>query len=129
MMNKNKLIIHHSSFIIFYMAFKEITSINELENSFTESSEKPVLLFKHSLTCPISRAAYEEMSQLAKTEEIALVIIQDSRPISDEIAARTSVKHESPQAIILQSGKPMWNAAHYDITKAAVVRELENLKQ
>lgn len=109
------------------MAFTEINDAAELDALFAESGEKAVLLFKHSLTCPISHAAYEEMS-LMKDEPIALVIIQDARHISTEIAARTGVRHESPQAIILQSGKPVWHASHYDITKASVTRALEDLK-
>jgi len=111
------------------MAFNELTSTEELEKLFNESGEKPVVLFKHSLTCPISHAAYEEMSSLAKTEEIALVIVQNARAVSSEIVNRTAVKHESPQAIILHGGKSAWYASHYDITKAAVVREIENLKR
>ena len=109
------------------MAFTEITDANELEGLFAESGEKAVLLFKHSLTCPISHAAYEEMS-LMKNEPIALVIIQDARAVSTEIAQRTGIRHESPQAIILQSGKPVWHASHYDITKSSVTKALEDLK-
>jgi bacillithiol system protein YtxJ len=109
------------------MAFKEITDTNELEAVFSESNEKPVVLYKHSLTCPISHAAYEEMS-LMKDEPIALVIVQDARAISNEITARTGVRHESPQTIILQSGKPVWHASHYDITKSSVTRALEGLR-
>ena len=109
------------------MAFNEITDANDLDALFSESDQKPVILYKHSLTCPISRAAYEEMS-LMKDEPIALVIVQDARALSNEIAARTGVRHESPQTIILQSGKPVWHASHYDITKSSVRRALEELK-
>ncbi|MDQ4123105.1 MAG: bacillithiol system redox-active protein YtxJ [Acidobacteriota bacterium] len=109
------------------MAFNEITEINELDAVFAESNEKPVVLYKHSLTCPISHAAYEEMS-LLKNEPIRLVIVQDARAVSNEIAARTGLRHESPQTIILREGKPIWHASHYDITKTSVTRALEELK-
>ncbi len=110
------------------MAFVEVTDLGKLERLFTESGERPVILFKHSLTCPISRAAYEEMS-LMDREQVALVIVQDSRAVSNEIAQRTGVRHESPQTIILQGGEVAWHASHFDITKAAVTRALHEIEQ
>lgn len=110
------------------MAFTELRDTNELDKLFAESGKELVVLFKHSLTCPISYAAYEEMSLLTEMP-ISLVIVQDARAISNEIAARTGVRHESPQTIILRDGKPAWHASHYDITKSSVTRALEDLKQ
>ena len=109
------------------MAFKEISQTSELDQLFAESADKPVILFKHSLTCPISHAAYEEMSNLTK-EEVSLVIIQDARSVSSEIEVRTGIRHESPQAFVVSEGKVAWHASHYDITKAAVVRAIEGIK-
>lgn len=109
------------------MAFNEISQESDLDQLFTQSAEQPVILFKHSLTCPISHAAYEEMSNMTK-DEIALVIIQDARLVSNEIEKRTGIRHESPQAIIVSDGKVAWHASHYDITKASVTRALEELK-
>lgn len=109
------------------MAFFEVKDNNELDGLFEQSAEAPVILFKHSLTCPISHAAYEEMS-LLKNEPVSLVIVQDARPVSNEIASRTSIEHESPQALIVRDGKAVWHASHYDITKSAVLRALEQIK-
>ena len=110
------------------MAFFEVKSADELNGLFEQSSEKPVILFKHSLTCPISHAAYEEMA-LLKTEPVALIVVQDARPVSTEIAQRTGIRHESPQTLIVSGGVVTWHAAHYDITKSGVLRALEDLKQ
>ncbi|HZH34272.1 MAG TPA: bacillithiol system redox-active protein YtxJ [Pyrinomonadaceae bacterium] len=109
------------------MAFTEITDSSRLDELFKRSGEQPVVLFKHSLTCPISHAAYEEMS-LMKEDDINLVIVQDARVVSNEIAARTGIRHESPQAVIVRDGKVAWHASHYDITKAAVTRALEEMR-
>lgn len=109
------------------MAFKEISQQSELDELFTQSANNPVILFKHSLTCPISHAAYEEMSNLTK-EEVSLVIIQDARPLSSEIETRTGIRHESPQVFVVSDGKIAWHASHYDITKAAVTRAIEEIK-
>lgn len=109
------------------MSFNEISQTSELEQLFSQSAEKPVILFKHSLTCPISHAAYEEMSNLTK-EEISLIVVQDARPVSNEIARLTGIAHESPQAFIISDGKVAWHASHYEITKTSVTRALEEIK-
>lgn len=94
--------------------FNKINSVEELEEVFTKSSEKPVALFKHSMTCPISSDVYQEIKNV--DGEINLVVVQTARNISNEIAARTGIRHESPQAIVLKDGKAIYHASHYDIT-------------
>ena len=95
-----------------------------LEHLFVHSYNEPVLIFKHSTTCPISAHAYREMQRLdaGPARHIHLVVVQTARPLSNEIAARTGVRHESPQAIVLSRGKAAWTASHYDITAAEVER-------
>jgi bacillithiol system protein YtxJ len=102
--------------------FVEVADAKALEELFARSRVAPVVLFKHSTTCPISARAYRQMSQLDRERvgEVALVVIQNSRAISDEIARRTGVQHESPQAFILRDGKSVWDASHFDITAEAV---------
>lgn len=99
-------------------SFVQVTDTETLEALFARSQDKPVILFKHSLTCPISRTAYEEMSQLAT--EIAIIVVQRARDISREVAARTGIRHESPQAIVLRNGRAVWSASHWDVTSHAV---------
>lgn len=93
-----------------------------LDELVTLSYSKPVILFKHSMTCPISSNAYEQMSLI--NNEVSLVVVQRSRDISREIETRTGVTHESPQAIILRNGQAVWNASHWRVTKEAVEQAL-----
>jgi len=51
-----------------------------------------------------------------------LVDVRAERPLSQQIAARTGVRHESPQVIILRRGASIWNASHYDITVSNIRR-------
>ena len=106
--------------------FTQITETNELEQLLARSHDAPVVLFKHSTTCPISSAAYKQMSQVEN--EVSLVVVQRARNVSSEIAERTGIRHESPQAIVLRNGQAVWSASHFDITSTAVeqaVRENE----
>ena len=90
-----------------------------------------MVIFKHSLTCPISAAAYEQMEEF--DGEVALVEVQRARALSTEIENRLGVAHESPQVIVLSKGQVAWNASHFKITAEAVaeaVRDaVENSKE
>lgn len=94
--------------------FNKIESTEQLDELFAASNEKPVVLFKHSVTCPISSDVYHEVSNA--DADVNLVIVQTARPISNAIAERTGIRHESPQAIILKDGKAIYNASHYDVS-------------
>ena len=100
--------------------FAALTDAQELDRLFARSHDAPVVLFKHSLTCPISRTAYEEMRRL--DEPVAMVVVQRARGVSNEIAARTGVRHETPQALVLRRGGVVWSASHWDVTAEAVTR-------
>jgi bacillithiol system protein YtxJ len=98
--------------------FVKITDTKAFEELASRSKERPVVIFKHSLTCPISAGAYEQMAEFAG--EVALIEVQRARELSTEIENRLDVAHESPQVIILRSGQVVWKASHYKITVAAV---------
>jgi len=51
-----------------------------------------------------------------------LVDVRAQRSLSQQIAARCGVQHESPQVIIVRRGAPIWNASHYEITRDEIVR-------
>jgi bacillithiol system protein YtxJ len=100
--------------------FIELSSSEQLEELFEKSNEKPVVLFKHSVTCPISTNVYSEVSDVEN--DVNLVIVQRARDISNEIARKTGIRHESPQAIVLKNGKAVYHASHYDITAEDIKR-------
>lgn len=102
--------------------FVPVTEKQELEELFKLSESEPVVLFKHSTTCPISAAAYQQMEQM--TDQVSLIVVQRSRDLSGEVEERTGIRHESPQAIILRKGQPVWHASHWKITAEAVERAL-----
>lgn len=91
------------------------------------SKERPVVIFKHSLTCPISASAYEQMAQL--DGEVALVEVQRSRELSNEIENLLGVAHESPQVIVLWKGQVVWNASHFRVTADAVAKAVRQARE
>lgn len=80
-------------------------------------------IFKHSTRCPISAAAYAEVTayeQAHSNNIIYLIDVIESRAVSQYLAEKISVTHESPQVIILKNGKPIWHASHSQITQATL---------
>ena len=100
---------------------RKIADAGSLDAAFDASSTRPVFLFKHSLICPVSTRAHSEYQQFvqecssAGDAEFTLIEIQNARPLSNAVAERTGVRHESPQALLLRDGKVVWHASHGSI--------------
>ena len=92
-----------------------LDTIEKLEEAIENSRVHPVLLFKHSRTCGISAGVMNQ--EIAGVDApVNLILVQDDRHISNELAARTGIRHESPQAIVLKDGEVVYHASHFDIT-------------
>jgi bacillithiol system protein YtxJ len=102
--------------------FSQIEDAAALEELLARSHEGPVLLFKHSNSCPISARAYRQMQEIKAS--VSIVVVQKSRDLSREVESRTGVQHETPQALVLRNGQAVWSASHFDITSDAVEQAL-----
>src|SRR5574339_82269 len=97
-----------------------LSDLDALETAIEESRERPVVLFKHSRTCGVSCQALDELHRLAEQAArgatYKVITVQSHRSVSDHAARRLGVRHETPQAIVLRDGKPVWKASHFRIT-------------
>jgi len=100
--------------------FSPVGDAAALERLFARSHEAPVVLFKHSNSCPISARAYGQMQRFGG--DVAIVVVQQNREVSREVETRTGVRHESPQAFVLRNGRVVWSASHFDITADVINR-------
>jgi bacillithiol system protein YtxJ len=106
----------------------ELTSlqrIDELDTLLTESSTRPLLVFKHSYSCGISAEALDELvdhlnSETAGPARYAMVTVQTHRDVSNAVAAKLGVRHETPQALLIRDGRVVWSASHFRVTRKAV---------
>jgi len=98
----------------------QLSDLDGLEAAIAESRERPVLLFKHSRTCGVSCEALDELlthlDSGAERAAYKLITVQSHRRVSDAAAHRFGIRHETPQAILLRDGRPIWNASHFRIT-------------
>lgn len=110
------------------MKVKSLDQHEQLEGILSQSFETPVLIFKHSSTCPISAAAKREIDLLTEDQAcppIFQVIVQDSREISHEIAASLGITHQSPQLIVIKEGRAVYDCSHAQVTKNNVMKAVE----
>jgi bacillithiol system protein YtxJ len=105
-------------------------TVDELDAAIAESRQRLVLLFKHSRTCGISCEALDELhmhlSERAEHVSYKLITVQSHRPVSDAAATRLGVRHETPQAILLKDGEPVWCASHFRITNRELRRAIDS---
>lgn len=95
---------------------KKIDSQEELQQLLENNV---FLLLKHSLTCPISGAAFDEYSHFVEEHpaiETAYLAVQEAKPLSEYVRDLTGIKHESPQAILFKNSEAVWNTSHGRIT-------------
>lgn len=103
--------------------FHSLTDVSDWADARDASESKPVVLFKHSSACPTSARANDEMSELASDDvTVYRVVVQDARDVSDQIAEDLDIRHETPQAIVLSNGTPVFDTSHFRV-KADTVRE------
>lgn len=105
---------------------RKLESVDEVDELLATSYEKPVMIFKHSLICPISASAHREyqryLAEHASDDGAvhALIEIQNAREVSNAVAEKTGVRHESPQALLLRHGRVVWHKSHSGIRAEAL---------
>jgi len=100
------------------IGWKPLTDLGELNEIVDVSNEKAVLIFKHSTRCGISRSALKHFENEFDLEEKITPYFLDllnHRDVSNEIANRFGVEHQSPQILLIKNGKAIYAASHSDI--------------
>jgi bacillithiol system protein YtxJ len=100
---------------IHWIPMEELGKINEI---ITLSQEKPVIIFKHSTRCSISRMAlknFENEYDLGENVTPYFLDLISFREISNEIASRFNVVHQSPQLLLIVGGKSIYDVSHSSI--------------
>ena len=98
-----------------WIALKDLGQINEI---ITISEEKPVVIFKHSTRCSVSRMALKQFTNEFKLQDkmdAYFLDLIENRAISNEIAKKFDVVHQSPQLLLIKNGKCIYNISHSDI--------------
>jgi bacillithiol system protein YtxJ len=106
------------------VGWRPLIDLGQLNEIIHLSTEKPVLIFKHSTRCSISRMVLKQFENEFDLQDKVIPYYLDLlefRNVSNEIAIRFRVTHQSPQIILVKDGKAVYNASHesIDICKLA----------
>lgn len=97
-----------------------LVDINQLDEVSQLSQEKPVLIFKHSTRCGISRMALKGFEKSYDIDDVTMDIyfldLIQFRAVSNEIVSKFKVQHQSPQAIVISKGEVIYSDSHYGIS-------------
>ncbi|SRR5699024_241757 len=109
---------------------QELHEVKEVEEVLEKTNENPAFIFKQSTTCPISAEAFEQFKSYVETDarpyDAYFVKVRETRPVSNEIADKLGIEHQSPQMFLVKNGQAVWNASHRDITVENIVEAVEN---
>ena len=99
-----------------WIALNSIEHLKEIE---AKSATKTQVIFKHSTRCGISRMVLSQFEKDLDTSSTNLDLhfldLLNHRDISNAIAERFNVVHESPQLLIIKNGIAVSNASHGSI--------------
>lgn len=102
-----------------------LNDIPALEQALSTAGSNPVLIFKHSATCPVSARAHQAVdnflaSEASREVPVYTVVVQQARDVSEAVATKTGVRHESPQILMMREGQCIWSTSHRNITMEAL---------
>jgi len=108
--NQNELNRQHSA-----INWKYLTDRAQLDEIIALSHESPILIFKHSTRCGISRMVLKQFeSEFALSNKVTAYFLDllEHRDISNAIAEEFRVVHQSPQLLLIKDGTAIYNASH-----------------
>ena len=97
----------------------QLTEMETLDEIAETSKTQTVAILKHSTSCGISRMVLRQFEQSydLKEEQIKLYFLDllSYRDISNKIASRFNVPHQSPQLLVIKDGEVVFDASHSSI--------------
>ncbi|MDF1673408.1 MAG: bacillithiol system redox-active protein YtxJ [Vicingaceae bacterium] len=102
-------------------------SESDLEQIIQESFNQPVAIFKHSTRCSISSVAKMRLSSSWTFDDdlpIYYLDLLSYRSLSDLVAAKFNVFHQSPQLLIIKNGECVYHNSHLSISVNDVKKTL-----
>ena len=93
-----------------------LNTADQLEALIRASRGRTQIIFKHSDTCGISRMVlgmFSEQFPLPQNGvDLYFLDIHSYRPVSNAVAAKLNVIHESPQLLILRNEEVVYHNSH-----------------
>lgn len=102
----------------------QLESEDAVEEVFAASGGCIQLILKHSQSCAVSFFAKQNLDSVPLEEwpemDRSMVEVVRFRPISQYIAQKTSVRHESPQVLVIANREVIFHASHSEVNKVNI---------
>lgn len=97
----------------------------QLEEIKNRSFEKTQVIFKHSTRCSISSVAKSRLEKAKVPENVDFYYLDliSYRSISNEVAEKFSVFHESPQVLVIRNGECVYDESHMSISMNEIAEQ------
>ncbi len=109
------------------MNWLPLTDANQLDAIAEKSNARGVVIFKHSTRCSISHMAKGRLDRSDSITDVDFYYLDliAYRSISDEIAKRFQVHHESPQILLIRNGECVYAESHNGIIIEEIQEQIE----
>lgn len=106
-----------------------IETKEDLQTALALSYDMRILVFKLSNICPISEDLYKKLKDILLSQkdianQIYLLVVQNARDASDEIAFKFGIIHETPQVLILENEDVVFYESHEKIDLDKIINLL-----
>ncbi len=105
--------------------WNELTDVAQLDEVVATSATQTCVIFKHSTRCIVSRTALKQFEmEYVVNENLKLYFLDllSHRDISNTIAERFGVEHQSPQILVIKNGEVVYHTSHSAIDATVLER-------
>ncbi len=109
--------------------WKKIDNEDDLNEAIEHSKDIPVVIFKHSTRCIISKTVLKNFENKAEamgntTLDFYYLDLLNHRDLSNKIAETFGITHQSPQVLVIKDQKAIYHSSHDRISLQSILKEL-----
>ena len=106
------------------LSWKSLQSEAQLEDIKAQSNVRLQIIYKHSSSCGISsmvlRQLEKSLIEFNSRADFHFLDLLSFRDVSNEVASRFQVLHQSPQLILLKNKTVVAHDSHYDLLQLSI---------
>lgn len=110
---------------------QQITGIDAIFDESAADTNTLHLIYKHSFSCGICsyslRRLEERMEDFLPHVKPYFIDVRAQRDLSNRVAQKSGVEHQSPQAILLYGGAAYWSDSHGGVQAEPILESLQEL--
>lgn len=112
-----------------WIALEQMEQLQEIDEL---SKTQPVVIFKHSTRCSISAASLSRMERKWNNQEASdlkpyYLDLIAHRDISNGLEQKYGIRHQSPQVLLIQQHKCVYDASHFGISFDDLIENIQQI--